>query len=108
MINNNKTIDKVYKKYKKAINMTYNEFLIWSKNPLSKKASLDRRPIRRNLRLLKRSKKDWTMTDVREANKVISYLARAKKIKSKNYVGKTGLTKNDIALRNWAYDKFKK
>lgn len=108
MIDNNKIINQVYKKYKKTVNMTYNEFLIWSKNPLSRKASLDRRPIKRNLRLLKKSKKDWNMNDIKEANKVISYLARAKKIKSKNYIDNTKLTRNDIALRNWAYDKYKR
>lgn len=105
-LNNNKIIDRVYRKYKKVTNMSYNEFLIWSKNPLSKKASLSREPIRRNLRLLKKNKSDWDLQDVKAANKTISYLARAKKIKSKNFI-KGKLTKNDIALRNWAYDKFK-
>jgi len=103
---NNKLIDKVYSKYKKAVNMTFRELKIWSENPLSKKASLSREPINRNLRLLKKNKSDWTLRDVKGANKTISYLARAKKIKSKNFIaGK--LTKNDIALRNWAFDRFK-
>ena len=85
-IDNNKIIDKVWKKYKKLTNMTYNELLIWSKNQLSRKASLNRKPIKRNLKLLKKNKKDWTMQDIKQANKTISYLSRAKKIKSKNYV----------------------
>lgn len=101
-----KELDRVYKKYKNAVNMTYTELLIWSKNPLSKKASLSREPIKRNLRLLKKNKSDWTARDITGANKTISYLARAKKIKSSNYI-QGNITRNDIALRNWAYDSFK-
>ena len=105
-IDNNKLINSVYSKYKKAVNMTYRELKIWSENPLSKKASLTREPIKRNLRLLKKNKNTWNLKDVKDANKTISYLARAKKIKSKNFI-KGKLTKNDIALRNWAFDRFK-
>jgi len=105
---NNKLLDKVFRKYKKVVNMTYNELLIWSKNPLSKKASLNRLPIKRNLNLLSKNKSDWTLKDVKEANKTISYLARAKKIKSSNFIPNTKLTYNDVALRNWAFDRFKK
>lgn len=104
---NQKEINRVYRKYKNMVNMTYTELYIWSKNPLSKKASLNRKPIKQNLRLLSKRKGDWDIRDVKEANKVISFISRAKKIKSKNYI-KGRLTKNDIALRNWAYDKFKK
>ena len=107
MEDNNKLIDKVYKKFKKSVNMGYNEFKIWSNNPLSRKASLNRKPINRLLKLLKKNKDDWTMRDVTQANKVMSYLARAKKIKSNNFITNK-LTRNDIALRNWAYDVLKK
>lgn len=103
-----KEIDQVYKKYKKATNMTYTELLIWSKNPKSKTASLSREPIRRNLRLLKKPKDKWTTRDVKDANKTISYLARAKKIERKQGIPRTKLTPNEIALRNWGYDVFKK
>ena len=108
MIDNNKIIKQTYDKYKSMINMTYTELLIWSKNPMSKKASLDRRPINRNLLLLKKPLKDWNMKNVKAANKTISYLSRAKKIKSSNFIPGTKLTFNDIALRNWAFDRFKK
>ena len=107
---NKEIIEQTYKKYKKATNMTYTELLIWSKNPCSKKASQNRNPINRNLKLLKKNKPDWNMEDVREANKVISYLARAKKIKrSKTKVKDCkGLTKNEIALMNWSFNPYKK
>ena len=83
--------------------MTYTEFLNWSKTDCSKKASLDRRPIRRLLKLLSTPKDKWTNNDITEANKVISYLSRAKKIKSSNIIC-NGYTKNEIALKNWGYD----
>lgn len=95
----------VYTKYKNATNMGAGELKKWSDNPCSEKASLSREPITANLGLLKKKKKDWTPRDVQRANKTISYLARAKKIKSKNKVPSCGqLTKNSIALRNWGFD----
>ncbi len=103
-----KEIDKVYSKYKKAVNMTFTELRIWSKNPLSRKASLDRSPISRNLSLLRTPKYKWGATQIEKANKTISYLARAKKIKRKKGTPKGELSPNEIALRNWGYDVFKK
>lgn len=100
-------LDKVYSKYKNSVNMTYTELLIWSKNPKSKEASLSREPITRNLRLLRKAKKDWTSKDIRGANKTISYLARAKKIKRAKGVPRKELTRNEKALRSWGYDVFK-
>lgn len=103
-----KEIDKVYFKYKRAVNMTFQELRIWSKNPLSRKASLNRSPISRNLSLLSKPKYKWGVSEVEKANKTISYLARAKKIKRKKGISKKELTPNEIALRNWGYDVFKK
>jgi len=103
---NNNKLDSVYKKFKKSINMNLTDLKKWKNNPASKLASLDRRPINRIIKLLSKKKSDWNKTDIANANKVISYLARAKKIKSRNYVYKN-YTKNDIALKNWGYDKNK-
>lgn len=103
-----KDIDKVYRKYKNATNMTFTELKIWSKNPKSKDASLSRQPIKRNLRLLFKNKDTWTAKDIKDANKAISFLARAKKIPRKMGVPRNQLTKNEKALRNWAFDVFKK
>lgn len=83
--------------------MSYSELLKWSKTDCSKKASLDRKPIKRNLMLLYTPKSNWGKYQVREANKVISYLARAKKIKSSKVIC-NGYTRNEIALKNWAYN----
>jgi len=102
----NKIVDEIYKKYKKAINMNYTELKIWSKNPVSRKASLSRDPIRRNLRLLKKNKSDWTLRDVKDANKTISFLARMKKVKSGDKVYKN-LSKRDISLLNWGFNPYK-
>jgi len=101
-------LEEVFSKYKKATNMTYTELLIWSRNPKSKESSLSRDPIKRNLRLLKKPKIKWTIKDIKDANKTISYLARAKKIKRKKDIPKNVLTPNEIALRNWGFDVFKK
>lgn len=100
--------DIIYQKYKDSTNMTCSEMKKWESNLLSREASLDRKPIKRNVKLLCTPKNEWDKKLLKEANKAISYLARAKKIKSKNYVGSSGLTKNEIALKNWAYDSKRK
>jgi len=101
-----KEIDGVYSKYKDKTNMTFTELLIWSKNPVSKLASLDRSPITRNLRLLKKPKSKWTIRDLVDANKTISFISRMKKVKSgKKIDGK--LSKRDISLLNWGYSPYK-
>jgi len=102
-----KELNKVYSKYKDKTNMTYTELLIWSKNPASKKASLDRSPIRRNLRLLKKPKSQWTTQDIRDANKTISFISRMRKVKSGKKI-ENKLSKRDIALLNWAYNPYKR
>lgn len=97
--------DLVYNKYKNSTNMSYSELKNWSQNPCSYKASIGRTAINRNLNLLSTPKSQWTDRDITEANKAISYLARAKTIKSNNNVPGCDMTKNEIALKNWAYKK---
>lgn len=104
--NHNKLIKKTYNRYKNLTNMTYTELLIWSRNPASRKASLDRQPIKRNLRLLKKNKSDWNLLDVKDANKTISFISRMKKVPRGKKVHKN-LSKRDISLLNWAYNPFK-
>ena len=103
-----KEIDKTYEKYHKAVNMTFTELLVWSRNPKSREASLSREPIRRNLSLLGKRKGQWKTQDIEKANKTLSYLARAKKIKRAKGFKRTELTPNEVALKNWGYDVFKK
>jgi hypothetical protein len=107
-LNIQKEIDQAYTKYHKATNMSFTELLLWSRNPKSKEASLSRGPIRSNLSLLKKKKGAWKTQDIEKANKTISYLARAKKIKRAKGYKKTELTPNEIALKNWGFDIFKK
>lgn len=101
-------IDLTYSKYNKAVNMTYTELLLWSRNPKSREASLSREPIKRNLDLLKKRKSSWKTQDIEKAKKTLSYLSRAKKIKRAKGYKRNELTPNEIALKNWGYDVFKK
>ena len=103
----NKEIERVYNKYKKLTNMTFTELLIWSKNPASQLASIDRRPILRNLRLLSKNKRDWNFNDVENANKTISFISRMKKVKSGRKIYRN-LSKRDISLLNWAFNPYKR
>ena len=96
---NQKLIDNTYKKYKDKVNMTFTELSIWSKNSCSQKASLNRDPIKRNLKLLKKNKSKWNLRDVQEAKKTISFISRMRKVKSGEIVCKN-LSKRDISLLN--------
>lgn len=101
--------NRIYKRYKASTNMTYSEFEKWSRDECSRKASLNRMPIKRNLRLLKTQKAQWTKNDVREAKKTIAFNARMKKVNPGRKVSeKCNLSKRDIALLNWAYDPRKR
>jgi hypothetical protein len=96
----------VYDKYKRTVNMSYSELLTWSKTVCSRKASLDRSPIRRNLRLLGKPFSKWTKNDVSDANRTISFVARMRKVRGGRIVcGK--YSRRDISLKNWAFDPFK-
>lgn len=105
-------LEEVFQKYHAAVNMGADELAAWSKTDCSKRASLDRSPITRNLRLLKKKKGEWTAADVRDANKTIAFVARMKEnlggknvVKDKN--GRECGTKAYISLKNWAYDSRK-
>jgi hypothetical protein len=99
-----KEVAKYYKLYTKEANMTCSELKEWAKNPCSFKASIGRDAIKRNILLTCTPKKDWKPKHIKEAKKAFSYLKRAKKIKSSKIVPGCGLTKNEIALKNWAFD----
>ena len=110
--NIDKDIKNTFKRFNRITNMSLQELRIWKNNKASKKASLSRTPINRVIRLKSKLLKDWSLTDVRDANKVISYISRARKIKTsrprkERLVKGTKLTKNEIALRNWGYNTFK-
>lgn len=96
--------ESIRRKYFRATNMSASELKRWANTELSRKASLDRSPIKRNYELLSTPVSEWNTKHYRWANKTIGYLARAKKIpRAKEEVG-GGYTRNEIALKNWAYD----
>lgn len=107
-VNNKEKINEVYRKYHSVVNMSYNELKKWSENPCSRVASLSRGPINRNLNLLSKTRGQWTMADVRSANRTISFISRmrgaeqGKKTSGPN--GEACPSKRDISLKNWAYN----
>lgn len=107
-VDNQDKIDEVYSKYHATVNMGYSALKSWAENPCSKVASLSRGPINRNLSLLSKKKTEWTMSDVRSANRTISFVSRMKGVKTgeptKTPDGKTCEAKNIISLKNWAYN----
>jgi hypothetical protein len=102
-------IDETFKEYKASVNMSYSELKRWSETECSKKASIGRTAINRNLTLLSKKKADWTSANATEARKAIAYIARARKQpQGKNVSKDCPYSKNYIALKNWAYDRNKK
>jgi hypothetical protein len=104
-----KEVGEVYAEYKRSVNMSYAQMKRWAANPWSRRASLTRGPVNRNLRLLSKAKKDWTRKDVRDARKTIAFNARMKKVENGRPVSKdVPLSKRDISLRNWAWNPNRK
>jgi hypothetical protein len=94
----------IINKYFRNVNMSARELKEWSETDLSKKASLDRRPINRNLKLLSTPIEEWIPRYYVWASKTNSYLARARKIPRSKIEIDDGYTRNEIAMKNWAYD----
>lgn len=100
-------IDEVYSKYHKLVNMSYSELKAWSETDCSKKASLNRGPINRNLNLLSKKKADWGASEVKSANRTISFISRMKNMEQGEPVSDKCPSKRDISLKNWAYNPSK-
>lgn len=101
-------IDLVYAKYHATVNMSASELDAWSQTECSKLASLDRRPIQRNLKLLRTPKAEWGASEVAQANKTIAFVARMKNMEQGEPAREGCPSKRDISLKNWAYDPGKK
>lgn len=101
---NRDKIQSVYKRYKQNTNMTYSELKKWSKNPCSKKASIGRAAINRNLKLLRKPLSKWDERDAEEALKTISFNSRMRKVPAGERVDGCNLSKRSISLMNWAFD----
>lgn len=97
-------VNEVYAKYHKTVNMSYSELKAWSETECSKKASLDRGPINRNLNLLSKKKSEWGADEVKSANRTISFVSRMKNMQQGEPVSKDCPSKRDISLKNWAYN----
>ncbi len=106
-LSKNEHIDEVFTKYKSIVNMSYSELEAWSNTECSKKASLDRSPITRNLRLLSKKKEDWTNADAEDANRTISFVSRMKGAEQGKPASEGCPSKRDISLKNWAYNPSK-
>lgn len=97
-------VDEVYSKYHSLVNMSASSLENWSKTECSKKASLNRSPITRNINLLKKKKSEWTSADVRSANRTISFISRMKGAEQGKTVADGCPSKRDISLKNWGYN----
>lgn len=99
-----RTRDEVYAKYHDTVNMSASQLEAWANTDASKRASVDRTPITRNLRLLRTPKAEWTRADVAAANRTISFVSRMRGMpKGKPVNQDIPYSKRDIALMNWAY-----
>ena len=97
-------IEARWKKYRDTVNMTYTELLRWSETDCSRKASVDRNPIERNLYLLSTPKADWSDYEFTEAGKTIAFISRMLKAEQGEIDESCRYSIRDISLKNWAYD----
>lgn len=98
-------LDEVFADYKKETNMSYSALKKWSEGACSKRASLNKGPINRNLELLSTPKNKWTAKHITWANKTISFNSRMRGMpRGKRLSEECPWSKRDISLKNWAYD----
>ena len=98
-------LDEVFADYKKETNMSYSALKKWSEGACSKRASLNKGPINRNLELLSTPKNKWTEKHITWANKTISFNSRMRGMpRGKRLSEECPWSKRDISLKNWAYD----
>jgi 2'-5' RNA ligase len=103
-------IDTAFARYHETVNMGAAELEAWAKTEWSRKASLDRTPIERNLRLLRKRKEDWTLADAVAAMRTVTFVSRMRGAEQGEPVkidGREGPSKRDISLKNWAFDPAK-
>jgi len=95
-------VDEVYKKFSSLVNMSASELEKWAESPCSREASLTRAPIKRVLNLLKKKKDEWDANDVKQANRVISFISRMSGVEDSDNVSEDcPYSKKQISLRNW-------
>ena len=97
-------IDEAYKSYHQTVNMSASELESWAETECSKKASLSRDPITRNLNILRTKKADWTKATAKSANRTVNFVSRMKGMPKGKPVTEGCPSKRDISLRNWAFN----
>ncbi|MDW8293262.1 MAG: hypothetical protein RML84_09255 [Anaerolineae bacterium] len=95
--------DEVYRKYHELVNMSASELERWAESPCSRKASLTRAPIRRNLHLLRTPKEEWGAKELEWAKRTISFISRMRGMPNGEPVSEGCPSARDIALMNWGY-----
>jgi hypothetical protein len=103
-LRNEDRLNEVYSKYRNTVNMSASELESWAETECSKKASISRAPIKRNLELLRTKKADWTSKHIRWANRTISFVNRMKGAEQGQPAAEGCPSKRDISLKNWAYN----
>lgn len=105
-----KRIAEAFRKYHATVNMGAAELREWAKSPWSKKASVSRAPIDRNLRLLETPREKWTLAHAASALRTVNFVSRMRGAEQGEPVkikGREGPSRRDISLKNWAYDPSK-
>lgn len=97
-------ISERFSKYKATVNMSASELEAWSETECSKKASVDRSPIKRNLKLLRTPKSEWGQSEYTSAGRTISFVNRMKGAEQGEPASEGCPSKRDISLKNWAFD----
>jgi 2'-5' RNA ligase len=100
-------IAEAFARYRETVNMGAAELREWAKSEWSKKASVSRGPIDRNLRLLETPREEWTLQHATSAMRTVSFVSRMKGAEQGEPVkidGREGPSKRDISLKNWAFD----
>jgi len=110
-------LDDVYEKWRENTNMSATQLEDWADNPCASEASVDTNAvIKRNLRLLRKNKSEWTAKDIKDAKRTISFNSRMRGARSGGSEDDGPKTEDEngnevqcpskatISLRNWAWD----
>jgi len=100
------TVEDAYAAYHDAVNMTASQLRRWAETECSRKASVSRAPIQRNLRLLSTPKSDWTDDDAADAMRTVSFVGRMRGAMgdpANTISEECPFTKAEVSLANWAW-----
>jgi SPP1 gp7 family putative phage head morphogenesis protein len=98
--------NEVHRDWSRLANMTAGALEQWGKTEYAKRASLDPDAvITRNLRLYRKAKANWDATDIKDANRAISFISRMKNGEQGEHISKSlPISKRDISLLNWGHN----